>query len=76
LKTESNTQKVALNRNQRRTNPVAAELEAHERECAIRNENIEKRLDAGQARFSRLENMIWGVYGLLIAAQIIGEVIN
>mgnify|MGYP003117735259 FL=1 len=76
MKTESNTQKVALNRNQRRTNPVAAELEAHERECAIRNENIEKRLDAGQARFSRLENMIWGVYGLLIAAQIIGEVIN
>lgn len=76
MKTDNPTKKPALNRNQRRTNPVAAELEAHERECAIRYENIEKRLDSGQARFSRLENMIWGVYGLLIAAQIIGEVIN
>ena len=52
------------------------ELEAHERECAIRYENIEKRLDAGSERFKRLENMIWGLYGLLITTAIIGEVLG
>ena len=34
-------------------------IEAHERECTIRYENIEKRLDQGQIRFNKLENMIW-----------------
>ena len=43
---------------------------AHEKECAIRYENIEKRLDQGQARFARLENMIWGLYVLLISSMI------
>ena len=32
-----------------------AELNAHERECAIRYEYIEKRLDEGSAKFKRLE---------------------
>tara|TARA_B100000212_G_scaffold322917_1_gene282567 strand:+ start:415 stop:609 length:195 start_codon:yes stop_codon:yes gene_type:complete len=50
---------------------VASELEAHERECAIRYANIEKRLDSGQARFTRIEAMIVGIYGLLIASQIL-----
>jgi hypothetical protein len=68
--------KQKMNRQQRRSNPTGAELEAHERECAVRYENVEKRLDAGQARFMRLENMIWGLYGLLIVSSIIGEVIN
>ena len=43
---------------------------AHEKECAIRYENIEKRLDQGQARFARLDNMIWGLYVLLISSMI------
>ena len=33
-------------------------LEAHERECAIRYENIEKRLEAGSKRFDKLEIML------------------
>ena len=32
-----------------------AKIEAHERECTIRYENIEKRLDQGQIRFNKLE---------------------
>lgn len=43
---------------------------AHEKECAIRYENIEKRLDQGQDKFRRLENMIWGLYLLLITSSI------
>ena len=42
---------------------------AHEKECAIRYENIEKRLDQGQDRFARLENMIWGLYLLMITSS-------
>jgi|TARA_R100001129_G_scaffold155157_1_gene118065 hypothetical protein len=45
-------------------------IESHEKECAIRYENIEKRLDQGQARFIRLENMIWGLYLLMITSSI------
>ena len=41
----------------------------HEKECAIRYENIEKGLDQGQARFARLENMIWGLYLLMITSS-------
>ena len=43
---------------------------AHEKECAIRYENIEKRVDQGQDKFRRLENMIWGLYLLLITSSI------
>ena len=39
-----------------------ARLEAHEKECALRYENIEKRLDAGSKKFDRLMMMIVGVY--------------
>tara|TARA_R100001591_G_C4222753_1_gene149661 strand:+ start:100 stop:288 length:189 start_codon:yes stop_codon:yes gene_type:complete len=46
-----------------------AKIAAHEKECAIRYENIEKRLDQGQARFARLENMIWGLYLLMITSS-------
>ena len=43
-------------------------LEAHERECAIRYEYIEKRLDEGSAKFKRLELILWGLYGLIAAS--------
>jgi hypothetical protein len=47
-----------------------SKIESHEKECAIRYENIEKRLDQGQDKFRRLENMIWGLYLLLITSSI------
>jgi|TARA_R100000426_G_scaffold54703_1_gene39307 hypothetical protein len=50
-------------------------IETHEKECAIRYENIEKRLDQGQARFARLENMIWGLYLLLITSSVLGQIL-
>lgn len=41
-------------------------IHSHERECAIRYENIDKRLEDGSKRFARIEYLIWGLYGLLI----------
>ena len=37
------------------TKEALIKLEAHERECAIRYEYIEKRLNEGSAKFKRLE---------------------
>tara|TARA_B100000963_G_C22560060_1_gene640894 strand:+ start:409 stop:591 length:183 start_codon:yes stop_codon:yes gene_type:complete len=45
-----------------------ARIEAHEKECALRYENIEKRLDAGSKKFDRLMMMIVGVYPFILAA--------
>ena len=39
-----------------------SEIKAHQRECAVRYENIEKRLDEGSEKFQTLERLIWGVY--------------
>ena len=47
-----------------------SKLEAHERECAIRYENIDRRLESGSKRFDKLENLIYGLYGLIIASMI------
>jgi hypothetical protein len=46
-------------------------LEAHERECAVRMANIEKRLDDGSERFKKSEMMLWGMYPLIIGLFII-----
>jgi|11BtaG_2_1085332.scaffolds.fasta_scaffold110437_2 hypothetical protein len=46
-----------------------SKLEAHERECAIRYDNIDRRLESGSKRFDRLENLIYGLYGLIIASM-------
>ena len=43
-----------------------SEINAHQRECAVRYENIEKRLDEGSAKFKRLEILLWGVYPFMI----------
>lgn len=48
-----------------------AELNAHERECAIRYEYIEKRLDEGSAKFKRLEMLLWGVYPFIVGSVIL-----
>ena len=46
---------------------------AHERECAIRYANIEKRLDKGDAKFDAMDakftRYILGLYILIIAAS-------
>jgi len=50
-----------------------AKIAAHERECAIRYENIEKRLDKGDAKFDAMDTKftryIIGLYLLIIAAS-------
>lgn len=47
-------------------------LEAHERECAIRYENIEKRLDKGDKKFDAMDTkftrLIVGLYVLIAVA--------
>ena len=46
------------------------EIKSHQRECTIRYENIEKRLDEGSAKFKRLELLLWGVYPFIVATMI------
>jgi hypothetical protein len=46
-----------------------SKLEAHERECAIRYENIDKRLESGSKRFDKLDNLIYGQYALIITSM-------
>ncbi len=44
-----------------------SEIKTHQRECAVRYEYIEKRLDEGSEKFKKLEMMIWGVYPFMVA---------
>lgn len=46
-------------------------LSGHEKECAIRYQNIEKRLDDGSERFRKSELMLWGMYPLIIGLFLI-----
>jgi hypothetical protein len=41
-------------------------IDNHERECSIRYQNIEERLEQGSKRFDKLELMLWGVYPFII----------
>lgn len=54
---------------------VQMELDAHEKECAIRYENIEKRLEDGSKRFDKLENMIWAVYPFIVVVVGLGALL-
>ena len=47
-------------------------LELHEQICALRYENIEKRMESGSKRFIRMEQQIWGLYILIIGSQVLG----
>jgi len=47
---------------------VDLRLDGHERECALRYEFIERRLDEGSKKFLRIEKMLWGLYGLVAIA--------
>lgn len=51
------------------------QISSHEKECSIRYENIEKRLDEGSAKFRRLEYIMWGLYGLTAASLGIDKLI-
>jgi len=51
------------------------EIKSHQRECTIRYENIEKRLDEGSAKFKRLELLLWGVYPFMVGTIIIAKVL-
>tara|TARA_R110000803_G_C11877345_1_gene309255 strand:- start:335 stop:526 length:192 start_codon:yes stop_codon:yes gene_type:complete len=50
-------------------------IEAHEKECVVRYEYIEKRLDEGAQRFKRLEAIIWGVYPFIVGSIILSKFI-
>ena len=47
---------------------VDLRLDGHERECALRYEFIERRLEEGSKKFLRIEKMLWGLYGLVAVA--------
>jgi hypothetical protein len=49
---------------------------SHEKECAIRYENIEKRLEDGSKRFDRLELMLWGVYPFIVGALVVSRYLS
>ena len=48
-------------------------IEIHEAECRLRYENIERRLDEGQAKFKRLELKLWGIYPFIVGTVIIAR---
>jgi|TARA_R100001129_G_scaffold27873_1_gene18733 hypothetical protein len=50
-----------------------AEIRAHERECAIRWDNIKTRLERGSQRMDRLELSIWGVYPFILATVFLAK---
>ena len=47
------------------------QIQSHEKECAIRYHNIEKRLEEGSEKFKKLENMLWGVYPFMVGAIVL-----
>tara|TARA_R110002153_G_scaffold93829_1_gene226699 strand:- start:1210 stop:1410 length:201 start_codon:yes stop_codon:yes gene_type:complete len=49
-------------------------LELHEQICAIRYENLDKRLESGSARFIRMEAMIWGLYAVIVGSYLLDKV--
>jgi chaperonin cofactor prefoldin len=55
------------------TKEAISKLEAHERECTIRYENIERRLEDGSKRFDKLENMIWAVYPFILLSVVLSR---
>ena len=57
------------------TKTAKTRIDQHEEICAIRYKQIEDRLNTGAAKCVRLEQMIWGIYILIIGSQIIGVLI-
>jgi len=63
-----------MNQEKKPSSNVSA-LELHEQICAIRYENLEKRLESGSSRFVRMEYLIWGLYGVAITSGIFGALV-
>tara|TARA_R100000656_G_scaffold53383_1_gene42237 strand:- start:731 stop:922 length:192 start_codon:yes stop_codon:yes gene_type:complete len=55
---------------------VLLRLESHERECLLRQQMIEKRFDDGTKRFQRIENILWGLYGVLATVAAYAEFVK
>jgi hypothetical protein len=53
------------------TKDALHQISSHEKECAIRYQNIKKRLDEGSEKFKKLENMLWGVYPFMVGAIVL-----
>jgi len=53
------------------TAKALASIEAHERECVVRYQSIERRLDSGADKFVRLEKMIFGLYALVLGSVLV-----
>ena len=47
-----------------------AGIEKHEAECNLKYAHIKKELDSGSKKFIRVENMIWGLYAVVITSGI------
>ena len=43
-------------------------IEIHEAECKLMREMIERRLEQGQARFNRIERMLFAMYPFILAS--------
>ena len=50
-----------------------AKIEAHEKECAVRYEMIQRQLDSGVKRFDKLEKMVMSIYPFIIASIVFAE---
>ena len=57
------------------TAKALASIEAHERGCVVRSQSIERRLDSGAAKFVRLEQMIYGLYALVLGSVLVPLII-
>jgi hypothetical protein len=57
------------------TKDLLALIEKHEAECAIRMANIDKKFESGSKRFARIEMQIIGIYGIIIALDILNRVV-
>ena len=67
------TKKATTTQKKQQANISALEL--HEQICAIRYENIEKRMESGSSRFVRMELMILGLYGAIIGTYVLEKII-
>ena len=76
IQTRQKTKPTRVAKKRKRNNMATAKdalhkIETHERECALRYENIEKRLEEGSEKFKRLENLLWGVYPFIVGAIVV-----
>lgn len=49
------------------------EINTHERECALRYQRIEERLNDGSKRFDKLDRMLYGIIVLIIGSILIPQ---